>query len=155
MCVCLSWSAELFPGALGKGRLEGWAGFLGTAVLRGGVAPLAKKGAVQVAVFCGGQQGARVLLLEWACCMDKGNRNRHTDTEDRRMAAGREGRGAGWNGEATEKHRRAVREQSRGAKPSPGNTVSNSVVTMYQPRWALGMPGIPVESVYLTTVLCP
>ena len=72
--------------------------------------------------------------------MNRQNRNRLTDTENRRMVCQR---GAVCKGEGTEKCSLAVTEQSQGWEGSAGNTVSDIVITVCVVLGALELSGDP------------
>ena len=70
--------------------------------------------------------------------INKQNRNRSIDTENRLMVARGEGRWElGGKAEGTEEYRLVVTEQSWGVT-STGHMVSNTVITVCGARWVLG-----------------
>lgn len=74
-----------------------------------------------------------------------------------RLPGGRDGRRLGGNGEGVKEGEPVVTEQSRGVKYSPGNTISNTVVTMCGARRVLDSLRGSLDKLHkcLIVVLCP
>ena len=88
--------------------------------------------------------------------MNRQNRNRLTDTENRLMVARRRAFGElGEKGEGTKKSRSVVIKDSRDVKYSIGNIVNNNIIIRYGTHWVLEVSGGTLCKVHdcLTTML--